>query len=140
MFIDSVIWIAYKNRNDSWHQKARDLLPSMLATSERAYVTDYIVLETVNHLLRRTAFGTAKETLDMFLRSPRITTIYNEENTFRQTYDLFAKYPGLSITDANIVFHMLRLRERILFSFDRGFDSVKEISRIEEGSGENTRD
>ncbi len=132
MFIDSVIWIAYKNKNDSWHEKAGNLLPTILSTSERAYVTDYIILETVNHLLRKTSFETAKETLEMFLRSPRITTLYNDENTFRQTQDLFDRYSGLSITDANIVLHMLRLRESTLFSFDSGFDGVRQISRREE--------
>ena len=132
MFIDSVIWIAYKNKNDSWHEKAKNLLPSILSTSERAYVTDYIILETVNHLLRKTTFETAKETLEMFLRSPRITSLYNEENTFRQTQDLFDRHSGLSITDANIVLHMLRLKERTLFSFDSGFDGVRQISRREE--------
>jgi predicted nucleic acid-binding protein len=63
MFIDSVIWIAYKNKNDSWHDKAKRLLPTILQrTRERAYVTDYVALETVNHLLRKTSFETAKET------------------------------------------------------------------------------
>ncbi len=132
MFIDSVIWIAYKNKNDSWHEKAARLLPTILSTRERAYITDYIILETVNHLLRKTSFETAKETLEMFLRSPRITTLYNDENTFRQTQDLFDRYSGLSITDANIVLHMLRLRESTLFSFDSGFDGVRQISRREE--------
>jgi predicted nucleic acid-binding protein len=86
-------------------------------------------LETVNHLLRKTSFDAAKETLEMFIRSPRITTIHNDENAFRQTSDFFAKYPGLSVTDVNIVLHMLRLKERNLFSFDKGFDIVKELSR-----------
>jgi predicted nucleic acid-binding protein len=44
MFIDSVIWIAYKNKNDSWHDKAKRLLPTILQrTRERAYVTDYSI-------------------------------------------------------------------------------------------------
>lgn len=133
MFIDSVIWIAYKNRNDSWHDKAKRLLPTILqGTREKVYVTDYVALETVNHLLRKTSFETAKETLEMFTRSPRITTLYNDENTFQATYDVFLEYPGLSLTDANIVHHMSRLRETTLFSFDRGFDAVKGIRRREE--------
>ena len=114
---------------DAWHTKVASLLPTLLQTDDKVYVTDYIVLETVNHLLRKTSFDAAKETLEMFIRSPRITTIHNDENAFRQTYDFFAKYPGLSVTDANIVLHMLRLKERNLFSFDNGFDIVKEISR-----------
>ena len=100
-----------------------------MRTDERVYVTDYIVSETVNHILRKASFEAAKETFEMFLRSSRITTVHNDENTFRATYDLFAKYPGLSVTDANIVLQMLRLKERILFSFDKGFDIVKDISR-----------
>jgi len=133
MFIDSVIWIAYKNRNDSWHDKAKRLLPTILQeTREKVYVTDYVALETVNHLLRKTSFETAKETLEMFTRSPRITTLYNDESTFQATYDVFLEYPGLSLTDANIVHHMSMLRETTLFSFDRGFDAVKGIRRRED--------
>jgi len=132
MFIDSVIWIAYKNKNDSWHDKAKPLLPTILQrTRERAYVTDYVALETVNHLLRKTSFETAKETLEMFTKSPRITKVYNDEDSFRATYDVFLEYPGLSLTDANIVFHMARLRDSTLFSFDKGFDAVKGITRRE---------
>jgi len=137
MFIDSVIWIAYKNRNDSWHDKAKRLLPTILkGTREKVYVTDYVALETVNHLLRKTSFETAKETLEMFTRSPRITTLYNDESTFQATYDVFLEYPGLSLTDANIVHHMSMLRETTLFSFDRGFDAVKGIRRREDASAQ----
>lgn len=131
MFIDSVIWIAYKNTRDTWHEKAKTLLPKVLATAERVYVTDYVVLETVNHLLRKTSFQTARETLEMFLSSSRLTLIVNNENTLRATQDFFYEFPGLSITDANIVLHMKKLQEKTLFSFDKGFDQVRGILRKE---------
>jgi len=131
MFIDSVIWIAYKNTRDTWHEKAKSLLPRVLGTAERVYVTDYVVLETVNHLLRKTTFQTAKETLEMFLNSSRLTLIINDENTLRATQDFFCEFPGLSVTDANIVLHMRKLQDKTLFSFDKGFDQVRKILRKE---------
>jgi predicted nucleic acid-binding protein len=68
----------------------------------------------------------------MFTRSPRITTLYNNEDSFRATYDVFLEHPHLSLTDANIILHMARIRERTLFSFDKGFDTVKGIMRRED--------
>jgi predicted nucleic acid-binding protein len=88
-----------------------------------------VALEAGKQLLRKTSFETVEETLEMFTRSPRITTLYNDEDTFQATYDVFLEYPGLSLTDANIVHHMSRFRETTLFSFDRGFDAVKDIRR-----------
>ncbi len=131
MFIDSVIWIAYKNKRDTWHEMAEILLPKILAAAERVYVTDYVVLETVNHLLRKTSFQTARETLEMFLSSSKLTVIVNDGNTLRATQDLFYEYPGLSVTDANIVLHMKKLQEKTLLSFDKGFDQVRGILRKE---------
>ncbi len=133
MFIDSVIWIAYKNKRDAWHEMAGTLLPKILAAAERVYVTDYVVLETVNHLLRKTSFQTARETLEMFLNSSKLTVIINDGNTLRATQDPFYEYPGLSVTDANIVLHMKKLQEKTLLSFDKGFDQVRGILRKERG-------
>ncbi len=63
MFIDSVIWIAYKNKTDSWARKSKNLLLYILSTSERACITDYVVLETV--------YLSAKDFLRNSKRNPR---------------------------------------------------------------------
>ena len=59
VMVDSVVWIAYKNKRDTWHNTAMTLLPNILKQEKFVYITDYIVLEVVNFLLRKIDHKTA---------------------------------------------------------------------------------
>jgi predicted nucleic acid-binding protein len=67
MFIDSVVWIGAKLKRDKWHDKSSFILTKFLNKEITiAHVTDYVVLETVNYLLRKAGFEVALETLNLF--------------------------------------------------------------------------
>lgn len=132
MFIDSVVWIGAKLKSDQWHEKSFIIITKFLDKEiPIAYVTEYIVLETVNFLLRKAGFEVALETLRLFQIHERIKIIPVDNNLLERSCEIFQRYPGLSLTDAGIVAAMEKLNLKKLFSFDRGFDKVEWIERLE---------
>ena len=129
MFIDSVVWIALASRKDQWHKDARKLKNQILKL-DKIYVTDLIINETYNFLLRKVSFSAALHTLEMFLESPKITIMFNNFLTLSNTKNILMKHAHLSLTDANIVWFSENLNKKEVMSFDKGFDSVQTISRI----------
>ena len=94
------------------------------------YINDYVVLETVNFLLRKSGFDTVFATLELFREHERIKIVHITDQLLEQTYDIFMKYKGLSITDASIVATMHQFGIIKLYSFDGGFDKVPGIERL----------
>ena len=130
VMVDSVVWIAYKNRRDTWHEKAKVLLPKILEQKKSIFITDYIILEVVNFLLRKINYKTSVETLDMFLSTDRIKLLHNDAISFLATKNVMEKYQGLSFTDANIIVNMKENNLKELCTLDKGFEIVKGIEII----------
>ena len=61
----------------------------------------------------------------------RITIINIDDRLFLRSFDLFRKYPGLSLTDTGIIASMERENISTVYSFDSGFDRVDWINRLE---------
>ena len=95
-----------------------------------AHVTDYVVLETVNYLLRKAGFEVALETLNLFRVHERIKVINVDERLYTRTCDIFMHHPGLSLTDASIVAAMEKVGVKQLYSFDGGFDELEWVERL----------
>lgn len=129
MFIDSVIWIALANKRDQWHKNATKLKNNLLKL-DNIYVTDFIINETYNFLLRKVSSAAALDTITMFLESPKITILFNNLLTLSNTKKILVRYHHLSLTDANIVWFSQNLNILELMSFDQGFDKVKTLKRI----------
>ena len=132
MFIDSVVWIGAKLKRDQWHDKASTIITRFINKEIKiAYITDYIVLETVNFLLRKANYEASLETLNLFKIHNRINILNIDEKLFEKGCEIFQKYKGLSITDSTIVAAMERLNVDKIFSFDEGFDRIEWIERME---------
>ena len=130
IMIDSVVWIAYKNKRDAWHDQAISLLPTILKQEKFVYVTDYIILEVINFLNRKTNHKTVLETLEMFMTTKKIRILYNDHVTFLATKNIMKKYSGLSLTDANIIVNMRENDIYQLCSLDQGFKCVEGVELI----------
>jgi predicted nucleic acid-binding protein len=132
MFIDSGIWIGAKLKRDRWHDQSVSIINKFLNKEIKiVYVTDYIVLESVNFLLRKAGFETALETLNLFLVHERVKIINVDEQLFKRASEILMSFPGLSLTDASIAITMEKLGIRKLYSFDGGFDRIEWIERLE---------
>ena len=130
IMIDSVVWIAYKNKRDAWHDQAISLLPTILKQEKFVYVTDYIILEVINFLNRKTNHKTVLETLEMFMTTKKIRILYNDQVTFLATKNITKKYSGLSLTDANIIVNMRENDIYQLCSLDQGFKCIEGVELI----------
>jgi predicted nucleic acid-binding protein len=129
MLIDSVVWIALASKRDQWHKNAQKLKNQVLKL-EKIYVTDLIINETYNFLLRKVSFSAALDTLVMFLESPKITILFNNFLTLSNTKTILLKHSHLSLTDANIAWFSENLNIKEVMSFDKGFDNIQTITRI----------
>ncbi|MHA1449854.1 MAG: type II toxin-antitoxin system VapC family toxin [Candidatus Hodarchaeales archaeon] len=129
MFVDSVVWNALKHRRDQWHQEAIQLKEQILAL-ERIFITDFIIVETYNFLLRKVSLAAAQDTLSLFLKSQKIMILYNNHLTLVNSQKILNKYEHLSLTDANIVWFSENTGLKTLISFDNGFNSVSSVIRI----------
>lgn len=132
LFIDSVVWIGAKLKNDQWHKESAKIIDRFIKKEiKKAIVTDYIILESVNFILRKGGFDAALETLEIFENHERIEVINIDEITFARASAIFRKYPGLSITDASTVAVMEEFEINYIYTFDKGFDKIDGIVRLE---------
>ena len=133
MFVDSVVWIGAKLKRDQWYSRSLSIIKRFMEEKEMiVHVTDYIVLETVNFLLRKGGFEVALKTLGLFMEHERINVIHVDEKMLERIYAIFKEFRGLSITDASIVVAMQDRGINRLYSFDDGFDKIGWIERLEE--------
>ena len=129
---DSLIWIGAKWEEDQYKKHAMKIIESFLQEDiKKIFITDYILVETINFLLRKAGFRFAHDVSNSIINSARIEIVYVDELMLDDIKKLFVKYKDLSITDCSIIALMLEKGIQYLFSFDAGFDKVKEIIRLE---------
>ena len=127
-----MVWIGAKLKNDQWHKESAHIINRFIKKEiKKATVTDHIILESVNFILRKGGFEAALETLEIFENHERIEVINVDEINFARASSIFRKYPGLSITDASTVAVMQEFKIKHIYTFDKGFDKIKGIVRLE---------
>lgn len=128
--IDSLVWIGAFSARDQYRESSKSIL-GLVRNGEikKAYITDYIVIETVNFLLRKEGFNTALLVFELMVKSKNIEIVYGDNLTLDDMYKLFRAYKDLSLTDCSIIALMKEKKIKHLFSFDSGFDKVKDIIR-----------
>lgn len=129
MIIDSVVWIALKYSRDKCHQQAVKLQEKILSTP-KIFITEGILVETYNFLLRKVSAKIALETFTDLINSNEIEILPNNSVSFNGTRSILEKYSQLSYTDANLVWYADRIGITEVLSFDLGFDPVPWIQRI----------
>ena len=130
--IDSPVWIGAKSEKDQYRLKCLEILTHFNnGNIKNVYITDYILLETINFLLRKENFEEANQALFNFLQSDRVEIVFVDEVMLEDMKEIFKKYKNLSLTDCSIISSMREKNIKYLFSFDSGFDKVKGIIRKE---------
>ncbi len=129
--IDSGIWIASKIEGPE-NKKAESILKAFLNLDiQKIYVTDYILLESVNFLLRKKHFDIALEIYDYLTKTDRINIVYVDENMSLRIRELFEKYKTLSVTDCSMIVLAEDYNIKNLFSFDSDFEKIRGLTRRE---------
>ena len=131
VFIDANVLIAARLSRDQNHDRgvaiAQAIDQGRLPT---AYLLSDVLEEVINYLLARSNHSVAIETLDGLIESSGFEFLYTPKADFDAGRPLFRQYNSLSLTDAIIVAAMQRTETEYLYSFDDGFDSVPEITRL----------
>jgi len=128
---DSGVLIGSQDAKDQYAVQASEILKYFKnKTVLRIYITDYVLVETVNFLLKRSGFEKARIMLDFLLNTEDIEIIYTDNASMERIKELFNKYKNLSITDCSLVVLAEKFKIKEIFSFDKNFDSVKGIKRL----------
>lgn len=130
--VDSGVFIAFQHPKDPNNEEARTIIKNFKEGEiKEIFINDFIILETINFLLRKESFERTKIFFDYFLNTDRINIIYCDTGILKRIKELFDRYKTLSITDCSLIALAEELKIKEIFSFDSGFDKVKGIKRLE---------
>ena len=134
IFIDSNVFIAFMNRRDMDHERAKELVNSVRRGSfGLPYTSDYVFDEAVTTTFVRTRrIDLGIRVGKMILGSPedsipKISQLLSvDEPAFKRSWLRFSSgsHSSLSFTDHTIITHMETLRIDSILSFDTGFDGI----------------
>ncbi len=130
--VDSGVWIGASNPKDSHHREAAAVLKAILRGEPgRALITNLIFSEVVTYVRRKIGPKQSAEAARILLDSKHVEIIHIDEHIFNAAYHMFERYPELSFTDAVSVAIMRDRSIQQIISFDKGFDGIRDIVRLE---------
>jgi predicted nucleic acid-binding protein len=128
IFIDSCYFIALTIQKDQWHKKSIELL-DIIEKEENCMVTDGVILETIAKV---GYLGGGKKASLLYNNIKDNYTILTTNNLYDKAMVNHLKYDGnLSLVDVLIVEKMKELKAKKIISFDKDFDKVNGIIRLE---------
>ena len=128
---DSGVFIGSKNTKDQYASQAVEILKHFRSKEIlKVHITNYVVIETVNFLLKKLGFEKARIMYDLLLNTENIEIVYIDSSYTESIKELFNRYKNLSITDCSLVVLSEKLKIREIFSFDKHFDSVRGLRRL----------
>lgn len=130
--VDSGVWIGASNPKDIHHREASAVLKAILKGElGKVLITDLIFSEVVTYIRRKVGRRQSIEAARMLLDSEHVEVICIDGNIFSAAYHMFERYPQLSFTDAASVAVMRDRGVQQMISFDKGFDGIRDIVRLE---------
>lgn len=129
--VDANVLIAARLARDQHHERGQSISTAIdQGQLPTAYVLTDVLAEVLNYLQARASHDAATETLDALVESSGFTVLWTSKSDFSTGRSLFRRHESLSLTDAVVVAAMRREGVEYLYSFDDGFDSVPEITRL----------
>lgn len=129
--IDTVVFIAGYFPREVHHGDANEIITALQTQRIRgAFITDYILDETVTFVRRRVGVEASNRVLDNLLGSASLELLKVDKTHFEAGIALFKRYDRLSFTDATTVAVMKDQGINLIYSFDSGFDSVPGVVRV----------
>ncbi len=131
-FVDTNVLFSYFDKNEKNHFKARKIIRLIDDNSKHTYFySDYVFDEILTLVRKRQGVNVSNRVLDVLIDSNLKLLKLNEAH-LNVALEIFRKYGGLSFTDSTIVALMLDKEIKEIYSFDKGFDSIPKIIRLEE--------
>ncbi len=115
IILDSNIWIAYLDTDDSQHQKAIDIFRKLDTV---VLITEYIILEVSTVLAMRLSKKVADEFLKKITDNRDIQILYSSRDFFDNIVSTFIEYPkrNLSFIDLSL---LILAKDYSLKTFDK---------------------
>ncbi len=130
--IDSGVWIGASNPKDGHYREAMAVLKAILKGElGKVLITDLIFDEVVTYIRRKVGRRQSIEAARMLLDSKHVEIVYIDEHILNAAYHMFERYSELSFTDAASVAIMMDQGIQQIVSFDKGFDGIRDIVRLE---------
>lgn len=130
--VDTSVLLGLVDSDDPQHDTATRIVRGIdrgdLPTGR---ITNYVTLETLNWIHNRQHHQTAVETYDRLKKSAGFELLHAAQKDFARAIELFETYEPLAFGDATIVAYMEREDVEYLYSFDRDFDGIDAVSRLD---------
>ena len=131
-FIDTVTLFASFFVDEKHHTKAKKIVVAIAEEKVRNVVySDYVLDELLTLAKAKKEAAVSNKILEEIINS-EIKMVKIEQRHLSLAMELFKSYEKLSFTDCTTVALMLDLGIKEIYSFDKGFDSVPKIVRLEE--------
>lgn len=131
VIVDANVLIAGRLSRDQNHERGKEISDAIdQGDLPTAYVLSDVLEEVINYLQAKAGHDVASETLDALIESSGFSLTQTSKTDFNAGRSLFRRYESLSLTDAVIVATMQRDEIEYLYSFDDGFDSVPDLTRL----------
>ena len=123
LFVDTSAWVALADKDDSHHKQAASGYASIFKNHRHLVTSNLIIAESYIILLKELGHNAAIEFLRRMKASPRILTLYSNENIETEAEEILVKYvdQDFSYTDAVSFVIMRRQKIRKSFCFDKHF-------------------
>jgi len=97
----------------------------------RVLITEHIFGEVTTYLRKKMGPGSSSQVAEAMLDSEHLEVVFVNEDIYNTTSHIFRRYERLSFTDAASVVVYRNRGASGIFSFDRVFDAVRNINRLE---------
>ncbi|MEK6948763.1 MAG: PIN domain-containing protein [Nanoarchaeota archaeon] len=128
---DSGVFIGSQEKRDQYALIAAEILKYFRnKVIIKVYTTDYVVVETINFLLKKSGFDKTKFMYDFLMNTNNMEIVYASNLSMERLKEIFNKYKNLTITDCSLIALAEKYKIKEIFSFDKHFDSIKGLRRL----------
>jgi len=126
LFTDTSGWIALFNPRDKYHTSVRLGLGTLEGQDIEFVTTDYVLAETITHLMSRINHFTAAKFGNWVLDQPNVRVLHVSDMLWDEAWALFQQYDDkeFSFTDCTSFVVMNQRTLRDAFTFDRHFEQM----------------
>jgi len=126
VFVDTNVFVALEDQNDSTHKKAVEL-SSLLNQNKK--MKFYTSSEVIGETLTVISHKLGKEIARLFIKrykNNKMIEFFFDESMYKDTKDLFLrnKSKNISFVDCSSVITMRRAKINVIFSFDDDFKKL----------------
>lgn len=102
LILDSNVWIAYLNKDDSLHPKAQKTLQPIIEKDQQIILPEYIILEICSILLIKVNKLSADNFLNFVLNNQNIKILYSDVVFFTKLVSFFKNQTSKQLSFVDI--------------------------------------